>query len=247
MKENSTRKINDLVNYKNIKIIQDKNYFNFSLDSVLLPNFVTLNPNTKMILDLCSGNLPIPLILSTKTNANIYAVELQKEIYDLAKETLKINNLENRITLYNDNAKNMTNKFETDTFDLITCNPPYFKYNDTSLINDNIIKSIARHEIEINIEDIIKISKKLLKNGGSLSIVHRAERLIEIIELMRKNNIEPKRIRFIYPKENTESNLILIDGRKNGNPGLKILSPLVVHNNDGSYTEEVLKMFGSEN
>ena len=247
MKENSTRKINDLVNYKNIKIIQDKNYFNFSLDSVLLPNFVTLNPNTKKILDLCSGNLPIPLILSTKTNANIYAVELQQEIYNLAKETLKINNLENRITLYNDNAKNMTNKFETDTFDLITCNPPYFKYNDTSLINDNIIKSIARHEIEINIEDIIKISKKLLKNGGSLSIVHRAERLIEIIELMRKNNIEPKRIRFIYPKENTESNLILIDGRKNGNPGLKILPPLVVHNNDGSYTEEVLKMFGSEN
>lgn len=247
MKENSTRKINDLVNYKNIKIIQDKNYFNFSLDSVLLPNFVTLNPNTKMILDLCSGNLPIPLILSTKTNANIYAVELQQEIYDLAKETLKINNLENRITLYNDNAKNMTNKFETDTFDLITCNPPYFKYSDTSLINDNIIKSIARHEIEINIEDIIKISKKLLKNGGSLSIVHRTERLIEIIELMRKNNIEPKRIRFIYSKENTESNLILIDGKKNGNPGLKILPPLVVHNNDGSYTEEVLKMFGSEN
>lgn len=246
MKENSTRKINDLVNYKNIKIIQDKNYFNFSLDSVLLPNFVTLNPNTKMILDLCSGNLPIPLILSTKTNANIYAVELQKEIYDLAKETLKINNLENRIILYNDNAKNMTNKFETDTFDLITCNPPYFKYNDTSLINDNIVKSIARHEIEIKIEDIIKISKKLLKNGGSLSLVHRTDRLIEIIELMRKNNIEPKRIRFIYPKENTESNLILIDGRKNGNPGLKILSPLVVHNNDGSCTEEVLKMFGSE-
>lgn len=246
MKENSTRKINDLVNYKNIKIIQDKKYFNFSLDSVLLPNFVTLTPNTKMILDLCSGNLPIPLILSTKTNANIYAVELQKEIYDLAKETLKINNLENRIILYNDNAKNMINKFETDTFDLITCNPPYFKYNNTSLINDNIVKSIARHEIEIKIEDIIKISKKLLKNGGSLSLVHRTDRLIEIIELMRQNNIEPKRIRFIYPKENTESNLILIDGRKNGNPGLKILSPLVVHNNDGSYTEEVLKMFGSE-
>lgn len=246
MKENSARKINDLVNYKNIKIIQDKNYFNFSLDSVLLPNFVTLNPNTKMILDLCSGNLPIPLILSTKTNANIYAVELQKEIYDLANETLKINNLENRIILYNDNAKNMTKKFKTDTFDLITCNPPYFKYKDTSLINDNIIKSIARHEIEINIEDIIKISKKLLKNGGSLSLIHRTDRLIEIIELMRKNNIEPKRIRFVFSKENNESNLILIDGRKNGNPGLKILSPLVVHNNDGSYTEEVLKMFGSE-
>ena len=90
----------------------------------------------------------------------------------------------------------------------------------------------------------MKISKKLLKNGGSLSIVHRTSRLIEIIDLMRKNNIEPKRIRFIYPKKDKESNLVLIDGRKNGKVGLKLLSPLIVHNEDGSYTEEVLKMFG---
>lgn len=247
MKEKTTRKINDLVYYKNLKIVQDKEYFNFSLDSVLLPNFVNLNLNTNKILDLCSGNLPIPLILSTKTKAKIYAVELQKEIYDLAKETLEINNLTNRIELYNANAKDMVNEFETDTFDLITCNPPYFKYKKESLINENIIKSIARHEIEINLEDIIKISKKLLKNGGSLSIVHRTDRIIEIIDTMKKNNIEPKRIRFVYPKENNESNIVLIDGRKNGNPGIKILPPLIVHNEDGSYTKEVLKMFGSEN
>lgn len=211
----------------------------------MLPNFVQLTENTKKILDLCTGNVPIPLVLTTKTNAHIYAVEIQEEIFNLAKETIKINNLEDRITLMNDDAKNIVNKFETDQFDLITCNPPYFKYNDNkSILNDNSIKSIARHEIKIKLEDIILIAKKLLKNGASLSIVHRTDRLIEIIELMKKNNIEPKRIRFVYPKVGSESNLVLIDGRKNGKPGLKILSPLYAHNDDGSYTEEILKMFG---
>ena len=125
--------INDLVYFKNIKIVQNKNYFNFSLDSVLLPNFVNINKSTKRIIDLCTGNIPIPLILSTKTNAEIYAVEIQKEIYDLAKETVDINNLNGRINLINDDVKNICNRFETDTFDIITCNPPYFKKNESSL------------------------------------------------------------------------------------------------------------------
>ena len=235
--------INDLVYFNNIKIVQNKDYFNFSLDSILLPNFAPLTPNTKMILDLCTGNAPIPLVLSTMTNAKIIGVEIQKEIYDLANESININNIKN-IELINKDAKDIINDYETDTFDLITCNPPYFKYDNTSIINENDVKSIARHEISISLSDIMKISKKLLKNGGSLSIVHRTSRLIEIIDLMRKNNIEPKRIRFIYPKKDKESNLVLIDGRKNGKVGLKLLSPLIVHNEDGSYTEEVLKMFG---
>ena len=243
MKNQEEKVINDLVYFKNLKIVQNKNYFNFSLDSVLLPNFVELTPNTKNILDLCTGNAPIPMILSTKTNAHIIGVELQKEIYDMAVESIKINKLKN-IELINDDAKNIINKYETDTFDLITCNPPYFKIKNTSIINENEVKSIARHEISINLEDIIKISKKLLKNGGSLCIVHKTDRLIEIIDLMKKNNIEPKRIRFIYPKKDKDSNLVLVDGRKNGSTGLKLLSPLIVHNEDGSYTNEVLKMFG---
>ena len=243
MKEKKEIIINDLLNYNNLKIIQNKDYFNFSLDSVLLPNFVLLSPNTKNILDLCTGNAPIPLILSTKTKANIIGVEIQKEIYDLAKKSVKLNNI-NSISLINDDVKNITKKFETDSFDIITCNPPYFKCNENSILNDNDIKSIARHELKVNIEDIIRISKKLLKNGGSLNIVHRTDRLIEIIDLMKKNNIEPKRIQFIYPKKNSDSNIVLIDGRKNGKPGLKILKPLIVHNEDGSYTKEVLNLFG---
>ena len=236
--------INDLVYFKNIKIVQDKDYFNFSLDSILLPNFVDITKKTKMILDMCTGNAPIPLILSTKTDAKIYAVELQREVYNLAKETIKINKLDNQIVLINNNIKNLKKIFNTETFDIITCNPPYFKKKEDSIINENIVKSIARHEIEMELEDVILISKALLKNEGSLVLVHRTDRLIEIIELMRKHNIEPKRMRLIYPKINTESNLVLIDGRKNGKKGLKILPPLYIHNDDNSYTKEVLEMFG---
>ena len=236
--------INDLVYFKNIKIVQDKDYFNFSLDSVLLPNFVDITKKTQMILDMCTGNAPIPLILSTKTDAKIYAVELQKEVYNLAKETIKINKLDNQIVLINNNIKNLKKIFNTETFDIITCNPPYFKKKEDSIINENIVKSIARHEIEMELEDVMLISKSLLKNEGSLVLVHRTDRLIEIIELMRKHNIEPKRMRLIYPKINTESNLVLIDGRKNGKKGLKILPPLYIHNDDNSYTKEVLEMFG---
>lgn len=236
--------INDLVYFKNIKIVQDKDYFNFSLDSVLLPNFVEIPKKTKKILDMCTGNAPIPLILSTKTNAQIYAVELQKEVYSLAKETVKINKLDNQIELINDNVKNLKKIFNTETFDIITCNPPYFKKKDDSIINENKVKSIARHEIEMELEDIMIISKALLKNEGSLVLVHRTERLVEIIELMKKHNIEPKRMRLIYPKVNAESNLVLMDGRKNGKEGLKILPPLYIHKDDNSYTNEVLEMFG---
>ncbi len=236
--------INDLVFFDNIKIVQNKDYFNFSLDSIILPYFVQINPSTKKIMDLCTGNAPIPMILSMRTDAKIYGVELQKEIYDLAVQSIKLNKQFKNIKLINEDVKNIINLYETDYFDIITCNPPYFKKEEKSIINNNKIKSIARHEIEINLEDIIKVSRKLLKNGGSLNLVHRTDRLIEIIDLMKKNNIEPKRIRFVYSKIGKESNLVLIDGRKNGSTGLKILPPLYVHNSDGSYTEEILKMFG---
>lgn len=247
MKEEKTNVINDLVYFKNLKIIQNKNYFNFSLDSILLPNFVSITPNTKNILDLCTGNAPIPLVLSTKTAAKITGIEIQKEIYNLAIESIKINNLENQIKIKNDDINNISKIYETDTFDIITCNPPYFKYKEDSLTNDNDIKSVARHEIKMQLEDVFKISKKLLKNNGSICIVHRTDRLIEIIEKMKKNNIEPKRIQLIYPKANSDSNLVMVDGRKNGKSGLKFLKPLIVHNEDGSYTEEIQKMFGKDN
>lgn len=234
---------NNLLNYKKLKIIQNTDWFAFSLDSVLLANFVKINKNTKNILDLCTGNAPVPLILSTKTNSKIVGVELQKEIYDMAKKSITINKLDGKIELLNMDIKDVTNIYDTDTFDLITCNPPYFKINDKSKLNDSDIKTVARHEVHMNLSDVFKISKKLLKNNGSIAMVHRPERLIEIIEEMKKNNIEPKRLQFIYPKLNSECNTILIEGTKNGNPGLKILSPLYVHDDNGNYLEEIKKMF----
>lgn len=235
--------INRLLNYKDLKIVQNTKWFNFSLDSVLLCNFATINKNTKKIIDFCTGNAPIPLMLSQKTSANIIGVELQKEIYELADKSVKINNLEDKIKILNMNVKDLANIYETDTFDLITCNPPYFKVSEKSNFNDNIIKTTARHEIEINLEDIFSIARKILKNNGNISLVHRPERLIEIIETMKKNNIEPKKIQFVYPKYNSESNIVLIEGTKNGNPGLKILPPLYVHDEDGKYLEEIEIMF----
>lgn len=224
-------------------IMQDTDMFNFSLDSVLLPNFVTINKNIEKILDIGCGNAPIPLILSTKTNAHITGVEIQKEVFLLAEESVKINNLESRIDIINADINELYKEMETESFDVITCNPPFFKVSENSNLNESEYKKIARHEIKLNLEDIMKISKKLLKNNGVLALVHRPERLVDIIETMKANNIEPKKIRLVYPKREKESNILLIEGTKNGKPGLKILSPLYSHNEDGSYTDEIQKYF----
>ena len=164
--------INDIVG-KNLKIYQDDEYFKFSLESVLLPNFVEIRLRDKKIIDLCSGNCPIPLILSEKTNIPIYAIELQKEVYELGIKSIKINNKEDQITLLNEDVCNLKNIFLGDTFDLITVNPPYFKNLDTSLKNKNNIKAIARHENNITLDSLLKISSYLLKENGNFYMVHR--------------------------------------------------------------------------
>lgn len=235
------KKINQLLGYKNLKIVQDTEMFNFSLDSVLLPNFITLNPTVKEILDIGTGNAPIPLILSKKTKAHITAIEIQKEVYELAKESIIINNLNNQITLKNEDINK--SQLTPETFDIIVCNPPYFEKKEKSKLNRTDYKTIARHEIKINLEQILKISRKALKNRGTLSLVYRPERIIDVLTLMRKYNIEPKKIRFVYPKKNKESNILLIEGMKNGNKGIKILPPLYSHNEDGTYTDEIKKYF----
>lgn len=237
--------VNDLLNYDNIKIVQNSDWFSFSLDSVLLANFVHVN-NKMRIMDFCCGNAPIPLILSTKTNSKITGVEIQKEVFSLAIKSVRLNNKEKQIEIINENVKNLHNIYETDSFDLITCNPPYFKYKNSSNINNNNTKALARHELSLTLEDVFKTAKKILKNNGKLAMVHRTERLIDIICLMRKYNLEPKRIRFIQPFSNSNSNLVLIEASKNGNAGLKIESNLIVHDENNNYTKEVLEMFNNK-
>lgn len=235
--------INDLLGYQDLKIYQNTDMFQFSLDSVMLANFVTINKKINNILDIGTGNAVIPIILSKKTNAKITGVEIQKQSYELACKSLKLNNLEKRIEVINDDIKNYYKNIETETFDVITCNPPFFKLEEQSNLNDSVYKKIARHEIALNLEDIIQISKKLLKNKGRLAMVHRPERLIEIITIMKNNNIEPKKICFLYPKQNKEANILLIEGIKNGKPGIKILPPIISHNEDGSYSDKIKIFF----
>ena len=214
--------LNDLYDY-GLKIYQDEDNFKFSLDSILLAEFVECDDRYSYV-DFCTGNAPVPLILSTKTNAKIYGIELQKEIYNLAIKSIKENNLESNINIINDNIKNVSKYIKDESIDVVTCNPPYFKYNKKSLINLTKEKAIARHEIEMNLEDIMKSAKYILKNKGSLYIVHRCDRLEEIILSMNKYNFSIKKLQFIYTKDSKNSMMVLIKAIKNGNTGsLKVL------------------------
>ena len=224
-------------------IYQDDDWFKFSLDSVLLSSFVTLNLRVKNILDLATGNAPIPMLLTYRTKAHIYGVEYQECIFQLGKKSILVNQLEDRITLLNDDVRLLKEKFSSDFFDVIVCNPPYFKVNyDFCYLNDNKVKAIARHELMLSLDDVLKQASYLLKNGGIFAMVHRTERLVEILNCFTKYHIEPKRIQFIYPKEDKESNLFLIEGIKNGRSGLKMLSPLIIHKSNNDYTEDVEKI-----
>lgn len=234
---------NYLLGYENIHIIQDPNMFKFSLDSVLLPNFVTINKNIKEILDIGTGNAPIPLILSRLTDANITGIEIQKKVYDMAKESIELNGLDNRIKIINADINDYYKEHKDEKYDIIVSNPPYFKVKEDSNLNNSTYKSIARHEVSLTLENLIKISKSLLKTNGILALVHRPERLIDIIENMKKNKIEPKKIQFVYPKKGENANILLIEGTLNGKPGIKILPPLYVYDESGNYTKDVEKYF----
>ena len=229
--------LNDILGYKNLSIYQDPEFFCFSLDSVILANYSNIRLRDDNIIDLGCGNGVIPLILSKRTNKKIIGVEIQKKCFDLAIESVKYNNLDNQIELINSDVKDLDEKYNN-YFDLILCNPPYFKINDKNFLNLSKEKQIARHELTLNLDKLFSVSKKILKNNGNIDIVHRYERLLEIFDTMRKYNIEPKRIKFVYENINKPSTLVLVEGQQNGKPGLKIDEPLIMYNTDGSYSDE---------
>ena len=218
--------LNDLFDY-DYKIFQNSNYFKFSLDSVLLAEFVDLKSGQKEILDLCSGNAPIPMILSKKfgNRVHITGVEIQKDIYDLGIKSIEYNELDN-IDFINEDVNNLPNVFKNKRFNIITCNPPYFKVNETNYINDNEIKAIARHEIKITIDDIVNVSSKLLENQGYLYLVHRSDRLVDVIKSLNNHRFGVKRIVPIYTKKQESANLFLIEAIYNGKDYVKIETPI---------------------
>ena len=221
------KEINDLYDY-GYKIVQKSDYFKFSLDSMLLANFVNINMSDSKLLDFCTGNCPIPIILSNSIK-NIVAFEVQKEIYELGDESLKLNNI-NNVKLINDDIKNISNYYEEGYFDIITCNPPYFKVIDSSRINDNNVKAIARHEILIKLEDIVSLAYKFLRDKGKLYIVYRPDRLMELLKLFDKYKFGVKKLQCCYNNSDSLSSMILIEAMKNGHDDLKILAPLYTEN-----------------
>ena len=214
--------LNDLFDYKDLKIYQCVEGFKFSLDSILLAEYVKIGSKTNSILDLCTGNAVIPMILSTKTKAHITSFEVQKDIYELAIKSINYNNLAHNITVYNASVKDLDNYVKGKKYDIITCNPPYFKVKENSNINDNQIEAIARHEILITLEDIFSIVKDHLNDKGEFYLVHRTERLDEIIILAKKYNVGVKNIELIKTKEDINPRLVLVRCIKNAKWGVKV-------------------------
>ena len=234
-------RLDDILGYKDLSIYQNSDYFSFSLDSIILANYSNIRLRDKKIVDFCTGNAVVPLILSKRTKSKIYGVEIQEKVFELAKKSVEYNNLEEQIILINqdvvDFAKENINKF-----DLVLCNPPYFKVDKKSVVNESQEKRIARHEVMIDLEKLCDSAKKVLKDNGNFYLVHRSERLMEILELLRKNKLEPKKIKFIHESINKESTLVIIESQKCGKVGLKIEEPLILYNLDKSETEEYKKL-----
>ena len=199
--------------------------------------------NNSTVLDLGTGTGIIPILLCGKTNLKkVVGIEIQKDVANMAKRSSQLNNLQDRFEVVNTNIIDLKNIYEKQSFDVIVTNPPYKKEN-TGITNENEAKLISRHEITANLEDFISISKDLLKDKGEFYMVHRPERLVDILSLMRKYKIEPKILKFVSPNKNKEPNLILIKGIKNANSFLKIEKNLYVYNEDGKYTNEILKIY----
>ena len=243
LKENE--RIDDL-ELKGLKIIQNKEGFCFGIDSVLLSDFAKNIKNNSLVLDLGTGTGIIPILLCGKTNLKkVIGVEVQEKIAEMAKRSIKLNNLEARFHVINENILNLKNIYQNQTFDVVVTNPPYKKKN-SGIINENHEKLISRHEIEANLEDFIKVSKDLLKDKGEFYMVHRPERLVDILSIMRKEKLEPKVLRMVYSNKNKEPKLVLIKGIKNAKPFLKVEKNLYIYDENGNYTDEILEIYNKK-
>lgn len=230
-----------------LRIIQSPAVFSFSLDAVLLARFASVPKTRGTIIDLCSGNGVVPLLMSARTRAPITGVEIQERLYDMAVRSIRFNELDQQIAMINGDLKDAPSLLGSEKHTLVTCNPPYFLTPSDKELNLNEHLAIARHEIMCTLEDCILSSSKLLKQGGKAAFVHRPGRLLDILTLMRKYRIEPKRLRFVYPKSGKEANTVLVEGIKDGAPDLKILPPLYVYDEQGEYTREVRTiLYGDE-
>ena len=230
--------------FRNMKIIQRNDYQNFTLDSVLLGDFVKINRKIKRILDIGTGCGILPIILYEKSKSNIIGVEIQKVMSEIAKKNIENNNLSDRIEITHKDIKEYKNIFKKDEFDSIVTNPPYFEFKgDIDQINNLEQIAKARHNIDITIEEIIKISSYLLINKGYFSMVFRSERLVEILTLMKEYKLIPKRMKNVYTKRDENAKICLVEGIKDAKDGFEIESPIYIYDENNEKSEYVKKLY----
>lgn len=243
LKENEV--IDDL-EFNGLKIIQNKKWFKYGIDSVLLSDFAKKIKKNSKVLDIGTGTGIISILISAKTESKeIVGIEVQDDVADMAKRSIILNNLDNKIKIINDNILNIEQYFSEEYFDCVITNPPYQRDN-TGIKNENEKQRISRHEVLCSLEDIIIKSFKVLKDNGCIYMVHRPDRLVDILFLMRKYKLEPKEIRFVHAKSGEKPNLVLIKGVKYSGNFLKVLDPLVIYKDNGEYTDELLKIYNKE-
>ena len=231
----------DELNYEGLKIIQNTDGFCFGIDSVLLTEFARDIKKQSKIADLGTGTGILGILLSKKVNAKkIIGVEIQEDVADMAKRSIKLNSLENIFEIIQGDLNKI--KLENNTFDAVVTNPPYKKLG-TGIKNKEEKQKISRYETSASLEDWIKISSKLLKDSGSFYIVYRTDRLTELFENLKKYKLEVKKMRFVYSNINKQSNLVLIKAVKGAGVFLKVDEPLIIYNLDGSYTDEILNIY----
>lgn len=228
---------------KGLSIIQKKDGFRFGVDAVLLANFAKVKKGD-YIIDLCSGTGIVPFILGGKTEGEkIIGIEIQDNMVEMAKRSVEINNLENRVDFIQGDLKDISLLKNLPKADVITVNPPYKLFN-SGIVNPEDNMAIARHEILCTLEDVIIAGRTLLKDNKRMFMVHRPDRLVDIITLMRKYKIEPKRIQMVHPNTKKPPNIVLVEGQRDGGVFLKWEEPIFVYNDNGGYTEQIDRIYG---
>lgn len=233
----------DIIPGTDFELIQDRSKFSYGIDAILLSSFARARGR---VLDLGTGNGIIPIRMAGLGKAREYlGVEIQREVYELAKMNVELNGLQDRVEIIQADIKDLAEIVEKSSFDTIVSNPPYMKAG-AAIINEEDNFAIARHEIKCTFRDIAEVAGQLLKPKGRFVLIHRPSRLVDIFYYMRKNGIEPKVMRMVQPNGDKPANLVLIEGVRGGKVELKIEKPLIVYGDDGKYTDEIYQIYGME-